>query len=167
MDRAAWARAGIVVAILVLLAMILITPTLIGRSPELGSLPLLIVGLTQDRSTFVVDVGGVVGRYMYANVTLEVRGILNASYEAEAMENDTYGVHIRVPVNATASFSVHTYLVDRQKNYFEYNVTVDLGRDDQDRSVLIFTLPDETAPRQERRTPPEDFRWPVPLRGAL
>ena len=166
MDRAAWARAGIVVAILVLLAMILITPTLIGRSPELGSLPLLIVGLTQDQSTFVVDVGGAVGRYMYANVTLEVRGIQNAAYEAEA-ENDTYGVHIRVSVNVTRSFSIHTYLVDRQDNYFEYNVTVDLGRDDQGRFVLIFTLPDEAAPRQERRTPPEDFRWPVPLRGAL
>lgn len=168
MDRAAWARAGIVVAILVLLALILITPNLIGRPPELGSLPLLIVGLTQDRWTFVVDVGGGLGRYMYANVTLEVRGIQNASYDARAMENDTYDVHLRVPVNATASFAVHTYLVDRQENYFEYNVTVDLGRDPQGRFVfLVVTLPDEKDVRVERRTLPEDFRWPVPLRGAL
>ncbi|MGQ0798063.1 MAG: hypothetical protein ACT4OI_09430 [Methanobacteriota archaeon] len=168
MDRAAWARTGIVTAILVLLAMILITPTLIGRPPELGSLPLLIVGLTQDRSTFVVHVGGAVGSYMYANVTLAVRGIGNASsYEAQAMENDTYDANLRVPVNVTASFAIHTYLVDRQENYFEYNVTVDLGRDAQDRLVLIFTLADEKEPRVERRTPPEDFRWPVPLRGAL
>jgi len=165
-DRAAWARAGIVVAILVLLAMILITPTLIGRSPELGSLPLLIVGLTQDQSTFVIHVGAAVGSYMYANVTLEVRGIQNASYEAEAMENDTYDVHIRVPVNVTRSFSIHTYLVDRQENYFEYNVTVNLFLE-QGRLVLVVTLQDEKDPRVERRTLPEEFWWPVPLRGAL
>ena len=167
MDRAAWARAGIVVAILVLLAMILITPNLIGRPPELGSLPLLIVGLTQDRSTFVIHVGAALGSYMYANVTLEVRGIDNGSYDARAMENDTYDAHLRVPANATASFAVHTYLVDRQENYFEYNVTVDLGLDPQGRLVLVVTLQDEKDPRVERRTLPEEFRWPVPLRGAL
>lgn len=164
MDRAAWGRAGIFATILALLALILITPNLIGRPAVLASLPILIVGLTEDRSAFVVHVGGAVGAYMYANVTLEVFG-MNATLVDVAVENDTYSAHLRVPVNEAQPLRIHTYLADRQDHYFEYNVTAAFVSE-QGRPVLLLTLVDEED-REERRTPPDDFRWPVPLRGTL
>lgn len=163
--REARTRAGMVITILALLFLIFITPSLLGRPPELASLPLLIIGLTQDESTFVVDVGGAVGAYMYANVTLEVLGIDNASYQARVMNASAYHLHVRVPRNATP-FAVHTLLVDRQDNYFEYNITASLATE-ATRLVMIFTFPDETDNRVERRTPPDDLRWAVPWRGSL
>ena len=166
MAREAWARTGMVVTIPALLVLILITPNLIGRPPDLASWPLLVIGLTQDGSTFVVDVGGAVGAYMYASVTLEVSGIDNVSYAARVTETDTYGKDLRVPENATHAFQVHAYLVDRQDNYFEYNVTTTLVWEG-DRPILVFVRQDESNPREERRTPPDDFQWPVPLRGRL
>ena len=167
MAREAWARTGMVVTIPALLVLILITPNLIGRPPDLQSWPLLVIGLTQDGSTFVVDVGGAVGAYMYASVTLEISGIDNASYSANETDTDTYGKDLRVPENATHAFQVHAYLVDRLNNYFEYNVTTTLVVVEGGRTILVFVLQDESNPREERRTPPDDFRWPVPLRGRL
>lgn len=154
-----------VFTILGLLALILVTPSLLGRPPELSSLPLFVIGMSQDKSAFVLDVGGAIQAYMYANITLGVRG-LDTTYNVTAWENDTYSVHVRV-ANDTAPFHVHTWLVDRQGNYFEYNVTVRLRRDDEGRTVMIFGFPDEVDGIEQIRVPPDDFRVGVPRRGAL
>jgi len=161
-----------VLTVLVLLGLVLITPGLLGRSPELIAYPILIVGLTRDNSTLVVDVGGGVGAYMYENATLEVLRLdANGTFNETIMENDTYGMHMRVPVNPEPStFSLHTLFVDRQSNYFETNVTVRVFRDDDERMVLAFAFPDpqDQTPGETRKYPPaEDFRWVLPLRGRL
>lgn len=166
MEREVWARAGMVLSVLALAALIFVTPDLLGRpSPELASLPLLIIGLSKNESTLIVNVGAAVQAYRYELIRVGINGTdpgVNATYE----ENDTYEWHTRVP--ADVMFTVHTYLVDQEDNYFEYNVTARLETDAANRTVMIFTFPYERDMTPEiRRYPPEDFRWLIPRRGTL
>jgi len=164
-ERDSWLRAVMLVTIPGLLALILVTPSLLGRQPELASLPILVIGMTQDKATFVLDVSGAIQAYLYANITLAVTGIADPSFSDTGWELDTYNVHLRVAA-AEAPFLVWAYLEDQQGNYFEYNVTVRFGLDEEDRPAMFFTFPDEPTLDEQRRIPPDDFRVAVPLRGS-
>ena len=171
MDRDAWIRGVMVLSILVLATLIFVTPTLIGRPPaELASLPLLIVGMPRNESYFIIYLSAAVQAYRYEEVRMSVTGS-NPSANATVAENETYGLHTLVPtqVPSNGSVTIHTYLVDQAKNYFEYNVTVRADLD-SGRTVMVFTFPDEKDnPNLEmRRYPPgEDLRWVIPQRGSL
>ena len=167
-ERAAWVRLLIVVTILALLALVLITPNLLGGPPlELASLPVLVVGINKDESVWVVDVGGAVQPYLYAAIVLEARSIEPGStYNVTSRLNDSYGLYLQILVNATAAFSLRTWLKDREGNYFEYNITASLTTVDG-RTVIEIGLPDEADAPDQIRDPPDDFRTPVPRRGSL
>jgi len=171
MERDVWIRGAMVVSILALATLIFVTPTLIGRPPaELASLPLLIIGMPKNESYFIVYLSAAVQAYRYDEVRISVNGT-NPSANRTLAENETYGLHLWVPtqVPSNGSFTVHTYLVDQLKNYFEYNVTV-RARLDSGRTVMVFTFPDEKDnPNLEmKRYPPgEDLRWVIPQRGSL
>ena len=171
MERDVWIRGAMVVSILALATLIFVTPTLIGRPPaELASLPLLIIGMPKNESSFIVYLSAAVQAYRYDEVRISVNGT-SPSANRTLAENETYGLHLWVPtqVPSNGSFTVHTYLVDQLKNYFEYNVTV-RARLDSGRTVMVFTFPDEKDnPNLEmKRYPPgEDLRWVIPQRGSL
>ena len=166
-----WIRGAMVVSILALATLIFVTPTLIGRpSAELASLPLLIIGMPRNESHFIVYLSAAVQAYRYEEVQISVSGT-NPPSNGTQVENETYGLHMWVPtqVPSNGSFTIHAYLVDQAKNYFEYNVTVRADRD-AGRTVMIFTFPDEKDnPNLEikRYAQGEDLRWVVPQRGAL
>lgn len=166
-----WVRGAMVVSILALATLIFVTPTLIGRpSAELASLPLLIIGMPKNESYFLVYLSAAVQAYRYEEIRISVNAT-NPTANRTLVENETYGLHLWVPtqVPSNGSFTVHTYLVDQAKNYFEYNVTVRAARD-AGRTVMVFTFPDEKDnPTLEitRFPPGEDFRWVIPQRGAL
>ncbi|TLZ87398.1 MAG: hypothetical protein E6K02_03465 [Methanobacteriota archaeon] len=171
MDRDVWIRGVMVLSILVLATLIFVTPSLIGRPPaELASLPLLIVGMPRNESYFLIYLSAAVQAYRYEEVRIFVTGS-NPSSNATVAENETYGLHMLVPtqVPSNASVTIHTYLVDQAKNYFEYNVTV-RAELDSGRTVMVFTFPDEkdNPTLEMKRYPPgEDLRWVIPQRGAL
>ena len=154
-----------VVSILALAVLILVTPILLGRPPsELASLPLLIIGMSRNESAFIVSVGAAVQAYQYDRIRLTINGS-DPSVDWNFTELDTYGFHRWVPANGT--FSVNVYFVDRQRNYFEYNVTGE-RRNVDNRTVMVFTFPYEKGERNnEVRYPPDDFRLVIPRRGAL
>jgi len=170
-ERDEWIRGAMVVSILALATLIFVTPTLIGRPPaELASLPLLIIGMPKNESYFIVYLSAAVQAYQYEEVRISVSGT-NPPANRTHVENETYGLNMWVPtqVPSNGSFTVHTYLVDQAKNYFEYNVTVRADLD-AGRTVMVFTFPDETDnPNLEikRFAQGEDFRWVIPQRGAL
>jgi len=171
MERDVWIRGAMVVSILAIATLIFVTPTLIGRPPaELASLPLLIIGMPKNESYFIVYLSAAVQAYRYEEVRISVSGT-NPPSNGTHDENETYGLHLWVPtaVPSNGSFTVHTYLVDQVKNYFEYNVTVRADRE-AGRTVMIFAFPDEKDnPNLEikRFAQGEDFRWVIPQRGAL
>lgn len=173
MEREVVARVVMVLSILALVALILITPVLLGRpSPELASLPLLIIGMSRDNTTFIVDVGAAVQAYRYdaINLTIVASQPWNNSrvwINQTILLHDRYGYQTAVPSNAT--FTIDAYFVDNQQNYFEYNVTAHAEREPGDRLAMIFTFPLEADNLTTviRRHPPDDFRWVIPRRGTL
>lgn len=161
-------RAGMVLSVLALTALIFATPELLGQpSPELASLPLLIIGLSRNESMFLVNVGSAVQAYRYELIRVGINGTdpsVNRTYEA----TEAYTYQTLVPANGT--ITVHLYLVDQAEvpNYYEYNVTAHREKDSDNRTVMVFTFPYEEDMNQEfRRYPPEDFRWLIPRRGSL
>ncbi|TLZ53768.1 MAG: hypothetical protein E6K12_08630 [Methanobacteriota archaeon] len=169
MEREVWMRGAMVLSILALVVLILVTPTLLGRrSSELASVPLLSIGMDRNESAFIVNLGAVVQAYQYDLVRMTLNGsdpAVNRTYQ----ENETFGFHVWVPGNAT--FSVHVYLldqlVDQRRNYFEYNVSVHLDKDSQNRTVMVFTFPFEKDNQEIRITRPDDFHRVIPARGTL
>jgi len=173
MEREVWIRGAMVLSILALMVLILITPSLLGRtSTELASVPLLIIGMSRNESAFIVNLGAVVQAYQYDVVRMTLNGSdpsVNRTYE----ERDTFGFHVWVPENV--SFSVHVYLVDhvgradQRRNYFEYNVSARRETDSQDRTVMVFTFPFEKDKKDTvvRITRPENFTQVIPPRGTI
>lgn len=162
-----WVRAGMFAIIIVLVALILITPNLLGHPSELASLPILIVAMSPDQREIIVDVTSAVQAYLYGNVSVEVRSLAaNNTTVAEYAHNDSFGESVYVPANATPLY-VHVRLVDRQLNFFEDNVTVTLGTDPTGKVTMTFAFPTDPGTTAISRTPPDDFRWVVPRRGML
>jgi len=157
--------------IIVLVALILVTPNLLGHPSELTSIPVLIVAMTHDQGMFIVDVTGAVQAYLYKNVTLNVSRMNpngTSTFLASYSRNDTYNAALYVPVNETPLW-VHTRLVDQQDNYFEYNVTMSTFNDSSnfDKLTMVLSFPDDPGTATRNVVPPADFRWPVPRRGML
>lgn len=154
-----------VVSILALVVLILVTPILLGRPPsELASLPILIIGMSRNESAFIVQLGAAIQDYQYEIVRLSINGSTPSINETYT-EQDAYGLQRWVPGNAT--FSVSVYFVDREKNYFEYNVTAHREKDADNRTKMVFTFPDENSRSPDVRYPPDDFRQVIPRRGTL
>jgi hypothetical protein len=171
MERELWIRGTMVLSILALMVVILVTPTLLGRrSSELASVPLLTIGMDRNESAFIVNLGAVVQAYQYDLVRMTLNGSV-PSVNRPYQENETFGFHIWVPSNVT--FSLHVYLldqlVDQRRNYFEYNVSVHLDKDSQNRTVMVFTFPFEKDKQGTvtRVTRPDDFHQVIPPRGTL
>ena len=62
------AKRGAMVAVIpALLALILVTPGLIGRPAVLSAIPVLLIGLTDSR--VVIDIHGAVDHYMYRSIS--------------------------------------------------------------------------------------------------
>lgn len=156
-----------VLSIPALLILILLTPNLLGRPQELASIPLLVVGLTQNESEILVDVSGAVQRYMYEVISLQVVSRPAPDVNLSLSENDTYGLNARIPTNETLVYDLHVWLQDRQANYFEYNVTMAVYHDENGDAVMAFVLIDEDSPRTVRIVAPDDFRWALPRRGEV
>lgn len=167
MEREIKVRAVMVLTILVLAALILITPGLLGRPSELSSLPVLIIGLTKQGQEFIVDVEGAVQAYFYDRIGLEVSSLPDGSSVASLQEDEIYSLYLRLPANETGAYLVHAFLLDQLGNYFEYNVTMWASRDLENRTLLSVSLIDEDSPQTIRVSPPADFRWVIPRRGEM
>ena len=171
MEREVWVRAGMFGTIIVLVGLILITPSYLPHPSALTSLPILIVAMTSNEKSVIVDVTGALQAYLYDNITLNVTGLDVANGTPSSWNvgmNDTYNAEVYIPANLT-SWRIHVWLTDHQGNYFEYNVTLRLFLDPSngDRLTMSFTFPDDPGTAEQFITPPSDFRWPVPRRGVL
>lgn len=166
-----WLRAGMFGMIIVLVALILVTPNLLGHTSELSSVPELIVAMTHDRTQIIVDVTAAVQAYLYQNITLDVKH-MNPDFSnvtlVPLMRNDTYNAQVEIPASQTPLW-IHARLVDFQGNYFEYNLTVRTFHDATNayKLTMAFDFPDDRGTAARYAVPPADFRWPIPRRGMV
>lgn len=159
--------------IIVLMGLILITPTLMGHPSELTAIPALIVAMTPDRGTIIVDVTAAAQAYLYKNITLTASHMnATANYTNVTVGNVThayaYNAALDIPANATPLW-IHTRLVDEQDNFFELNLTVNRFDDPNNggKLTLVINFPDPPTTATRYSVPPADFRWPVPRRGMI
>jgi hypothetical protein len=170
-EREVWVRGAMVVSILALVVLILVTTVVFVRPPSsLAAQPQLTVGMAENKSWFVVNLGAAVEAYQYKVIRLTINRSdesTNWTFRETAQETEAYNLHRWVPANVT--FSMNVYFVDRQKNYFEYNVTAQAMRDADNQTVMVFTFPFEKDALDAKvsRTPPNDYRLGVPWRGTL
>ncbi len=172
-DREVWVRAGMFGTIIVLVALILVTPDLLGRPSELSSAPVLLVAMTQSKAGLIVDVTGAVQAYLYENVSLNVsrenpNGTSTDLASYARTEAYNAALYVSAPTNGTVLW-IHAWLVDQQKNYFELNVTMHTFNDTGNggKLTMVFDFPDPPTMLSQDVVPPNDFRWAVPRRGLL
>src|SRR5256885_16474069 len=104
MEREVWIRGAMVLSILALMALILITPSLLGRtSTELASVPLLTIGMSRNESAFIVNLGAVVQAYQYDIVRMTLNGS-DPSVKRTYEEPGTFGFPCWGPENVTFFF---------------------------------------------------------------
>lgn len=157
-------------AIIVLVVLILVTPSLMGRPPVLTP-PVLIVGISPDQANLTLYVTASVQAYLYDDITVNLTRLdaSNASVGwTNVSETYTYGVEVKVPVNLTY-WRIHVWLLDEQDNYFEDNVTLHVYRDLKNDNLLTltFTFPDDKSAAPSTRSWTDDYRVAVPRRGTL
>lgn len=121
-------RVAMVAVIPVLLAVILVTPSLMGRPTVLSAIPALIIGLTDE--AVVIDVHGAVDHYLYRSIYLHLQGEDNLSFHQSLEKLETYDLDISFDRNATVAFDLYVLIADRQGNTFALNGTVFTGHDD-------------------------------------
>lgn len=172
MEREVWLRAGMFATIIVLVALILVTPNLLGHPSELASLPVLIVAMTPDRNTIIVDVTAAVQAYLYDNLSLQVNRVNSDNTTGPLLagfaRDDAYNAALYIPANLTP-IRIHTRLIDQQRNYFEYNVTMWTISDPSNNGKLtmVFNFPDDRGAPATKVVPPGDFRKAIPRKGMI
>jgi hypothetical protein len=169
-EQEVWLRAGMFGAIIVLVVLILVTPSLMGH-PTVLTPPLLIVGITPDQGNLTVYVTASVQAYLYSDITVNLTR-LDASNASVGWTNVsrsyTYGVEVKVPLNLTY-WRIHVWLLDKQDNYFEDNVSLRIFSDSRNsyQLTLFFSFPDDKSVATATRIWTDDFRVAIPRRGTL
>ena len=150
-------RGAMVAVIPALLAVILVTPGLMGRPTVLSSIPAVIVGLTDTR--VVIDVHGAVDHYMYRSIAISLQGQDNVSFVMRVIEREAYDLQVNFSRNATQAVDLYVLIADRQGNTFALNGTVFQGVDEGGDFV---SMTDRATLRTGLYRPPADFRALIP-----
>ena len=150
-------RGAMVAVIPALLALILVTPGLMGRPTVLSAIPALVIGLTDTR--VVIDVHGAVDHYMYRSIAIELRGEDNLSFRMRAVERESYDLQVNLSRNVTAALDLYVLIVDRQGTAFALNATVFQGTDE---GGDFISMTDRSTLRTDLNRPPGDVRALVP-----
>lgn len=157
-------------AIIVLVVLILITPSLMGHPPVLTP-PILIVGVTPDRTNLTFYVTASVQAVLYDDITVNLTRLNEANASVgwkNVSDTYTYGVEVKVPMNLTY-WRIHVWLKDEQHNYFEDNVSLRVYSDPKNNNelTLTFTFPDDPSSPVVTRVWTDGYRVPIPRRGTL
>ncbi len=150
-------RVAMVAVIPALLAIILVTPSLMGRPTVLSAIPALIVGLTPTE--VVLDVHGAVDQYRYASISIVLQGQDNLSFNRTETKLQAYDLDMSFDRNATRAFDVYVLIGDRQGNTYALNGTVFTGHDEAGDYVAMT---DRDSWRTVVTYAPADFRALIP-----
>lgn len=150
-------RVAMVAVIPILLAVILATPSLMGRPSVLSAIPALIIGVTENE--VVIDVHGAVDHYRYRSIYLHLQGEDNLSFHQSLEKLQAYDLDVSFYRNATAAFDLYVLIADRQGNTFALNGTVFTGHDDAGDYVAMT---DRDTMWTVVSRAPSDFRALIP-----
>ena len=150
-------RGAMVAVIPALLAVILVTPGLMGRPTVLSAIPAVVIGLTETH--VVIDLHGAVDHYMYRSLAIAIQGQDNVSFRMAAVERESYDLQVNLSRNATQAFDLYVLIEDRQGTTFALNGTVFHGVDD---GGDFISMTDRSTLRTGLYRPPADFLALIP-----
>jgi len=150
-------RAGMVAVVPALLALILVTPALLGRPTVLSAIPALIIGLTD--SHVVIDVHGAVDHYMYTRIALSLQGEDNVSFRRAFLMTESYDLQANFSRNDTHAFDLYVLIADRQGTTYALNGTVFHGTD---AAGDFISMTNRDTQRTDVVRAPADFRALIP-----
>ena len=109
--------------VIVLLFLIIMTPTFISQQAPIGSFPRVLID-HMDYSV-LIDVRAALEDYRYQNMNIKVTGLDNIAYNPPpATASETYGIQTTVLKNDTREFSVNITIFDQGGHAYDFNATV-------------------------------------------
>src|SRR2546428_7237152 len=103
-------RGAMVAVIPALLALILMTPGLMGRPTVLSAIPALVIGFTE--SQVVIDLHGAVDHYMYRHIAIMLHGVNNVSFTLLATQREAYDLLVNFSRNTLNTISLYILIYD-------------------------------------------------------
>ncbi len=128
--------------VLVLLALVLITPLLLDRESSPGTIPRLDIDHAEEETRIYVHGAVETSRYVY--VTIRVSDLSGSGWKMTETSNGTIGVYAIVKDSQTTFFELNITLM-RGEVIFEYNCEVEIG-EDEDGDIISVQLPDRDDP---------------------
>jgi hypothetical protein len=126
--------------VVVLVFLIIITPTFISERQPLGSVPSVFID--NMKYSVLIDVHSVVVEYRFRNISMRVTGLESSGYHPPPLiENDTYDLHVVVWKNDTLKFDLNITLFDQNRRGFDYNVTVEV-KGEGENNIMLISRPD-------------------------
>jgi len=128
-------KIAMVATMIVLTFLIMITPTFISKQTPIGAAPRVLID--NLRYSIFVDVASVVEDYRYWNISLKITGLDNLSYKRNALEEQTYDLHLTVTKNDTRIFALNVTLFDKNRMGYDYNATVEALNEPSGNAMLV------------------------------
>jgi len=123
--------------VIVLIFLIIITPTFISQQAPIGSFPRVLIDHMEY--SVLVDVRAALEDYRYHNMSIRVTGLGAPGYHPPPIQsNETYGIQATVLKNDTREFTLNITLYDQLRQGYVYNTTVRIvsGQDGEDIMVV-------------------------------
>lgn len=109
--------------VIVLIFLIIITPTFISQQAPIGSFPRVLIDHMEY--SVLVDVRAALEDYRYHNISIRVMGLDNLGYHPPSIQaNETYGIQASILKNDTREFALNITLFDQSGQGYDYNSTV-------------------------------------------
>lgn len=124
-----------VATLVVLVFLIIITPTFISQQTSLGAVPLVIID--NLRYSILVDVHSTVEPYRYKLISIDITGLDTAYNPMPVSETETYDLHVVVNKNDTNRFSLNITLFDQVWHGYDYNATVEVKNESAGGFMLV------------------------------
>ncbi len=129
--------------VLVLLALVLLTPLFLERGSSLGAIPRLLIDHAEGETRIYVE--GAVETTRYPYVTIDIMDISGNNWNSSDTSYNTIGVMIIVHDTDTSHFQLNITIMVGE-DILEYGCEVEIGEDIDGETVINVLLPDREEP---------------------
>jgi hypothetical protein len=128
--------------VLVLLALVLVTPLFLERSTSLGAIPRLLIDHAEGETR--VSVQGAVETTRYPYVTVDIKDLSGSDWNTTDTMYNTIEMVVTIKDSDTRHFQLNVSLAIGEE-LFEYGCEVEIG-EDVDGETIEVLLPDREDP---------------------
>jgi hypothetical protein len=128
--------------VLVLLALVLVTPLFLEKSTTLGAIPRLLIHHAQGETS--IHVHGAVGTPIYPQITIDITDLSGGDWNSSDTSLDAVGMLVIVPDSDTTHFQLNITIMVGE-DMFEYGCEVEIGEDIEGETINVL-LPEREEP---------------------